>query len=317
MVDATTGQVEYLSPAFDRTWGVSRIAMLGPRSKWLDITHPDDRHIVETAYQRAKAGQAGTVEYRLLRADGSLRSVRDTFFPVRDGQAEVRRVAGIAQDITPESGHRVYLVAPDDHILSMLRPLLREGNFDVKAFPSVRSFLDVAPVLSPGCVLLALGANGAEGFGILSDLKPRRTELPIIVVGDAHSGIELAVRTMRAGAIDFLEASEDRARILSAVAAALVRIDEAAQQDRFVVAARARVAELSGREREVLEKIVAGGTNKTIARELSLSPRTVEAHRARVMERLGATTVQEVVLMAAAAGIGARTSNPFRQGRSE
>ena len=108
---------------------------------------------------------------------------------------------------------------------------------------------------------------------------------------------------MKAGAADFVEMPCEPEALLAAVASALADIKEAAADDRSAALARERLAGLSAREREVLDGLLAGGTNKTIAKDLGISPRTVEVHRAHLMERLGARTLPEAVLVAAAAGV--------------
>jgi FixJ family two-component response regulator len=114
---------------------------------------------------------------------------------------------------------------------------------------------------------------------------------------------------MKAGAVDFLEASCHPEQLLEAVASAMASIRDVAERDQAAEHIRAQVATLSVREREVLDGLLAGGTNKTIARDLGISPRTVEAHRARIMERLGAQSLPELVQIAIAAGLQARPQN--------
>src|SRR5690349_2455404 len=108
---------------------------------------------------------------------------------------------------------------------------------------------------------------------------------------------------MKAGAVDFVERPYEPQALLLAVAAALLEIRPAAERENVTDLTRVRIAALSARERKVLELLLAGGTNKSIARELGLSPRTVETYRARVMEALGAQSLTEAVLVASAAGV--------------
>jgi FixJ family two-component response regulator len=125
------------------------------------------------------------------------------------------------------------------------------------------------------------------------------------VIGEARGNVAVGVQAMKAGAADFLDASYRPEQLLSAVATALASIRDTAERDQAAELANARIAALSAREREVLDGLLAGGTNKTIARELDISPRTVEAHRARIMERLGAHSLPELVQIAVTAGLHA------------
>jgi FixJ family two-component response regulator len=125
----------------------------------------------------------------------------------------------------------------------------------------------------------------------------------VVVAGVSHGDVTLAVQVMKAGAADWLEMPCEEDAMLMAVASALAGIRRSEDQHRDAELVRVRVASMSMRERQVLEGLLAGGTNKMIGRELGISPRTVELHRASVMERLGVSTLPEAVLMAAAAGV--------------
>ena len=111
---------------------------------------------------------------------------------------------------------------------------------------------------------------------------------------------------MKAGAVDYIDAPYRPEQLLEAIASAQAAIRETAERDQTAELARGRIAGLAPREREVLDGLLAGGTNKTIARDLGISPRTVEAHRARIMERLGVQSLPEMVQVAMAAGLQAR-----------
>jgi FixJ family two-component response regulator len=130
--------------------------------------------------------------------------------------------------------------------------------------------------------------------------------LPVIVMGESGGGALFAVRAMKAGAVDYLEMPCSSETLLSAVATALADVQGAAERDRSLELARSRIAGLSPREREVLERLMAGGTNRTIAKDLGLSPRTIELHRSNLMERLGVRTIGEAVSVATTAGLRPR-----------
>jgi RNA polymerase sigma factor (sigma-70 family) len=125
----------------------------------------------------------------------------------------------------------------------------------------------------------------------------------VIVIGEARGSVAVGVQAMKAGAVDFLDVPYDPEQLMDALASAQAAIRERAERDQAVERLRGLIAALPAREREVLDGLLAGGTNKTIARDLGLSPRTVEAHRARIMERLGAQSLPELVQIAVAAGL--------------
>jgi FixJ family two-component response regulator len=213
----------------------------------------------------------------------------------------VSRIGGVAADITKPADIQVYVLNPDDSYRDRVSLLLQKSGYGVKAFASSRTFLEVAPVLVPGCLILDGPGSETKGLRIVSELKARRIDLPIIVIGKSRGDVGLAVKAMKAGATDWLEAPCKEAELLAAVASALAGVQNTMVADRASELARTHVAEMTGRERDVLLGLVVGETNKVIARRLGISPRTVEMHRAHVMERLGARTLSEAVLLAASA----------------
>jgi FixJ family two-component response regulator len=235
-----------------------------------------------------------------------VRWIRDTLFPIRDEQGRTWRLGGIAQDITAHGGTRVYVVGAEGAPRQRLSLLLGRAGYEVQPFDAARAFLDAAPALVPGCVVVDFATSGAMGPLVVRELKARRIGLPVVAVGESRGDVGAAVQAMKAGAVDWLEAPYGDDAMLAAVASALAGAVEAAEGDHAAELARTRIAALSGREREVLERLLAGGTNKTIARGLGLSPRTVEIHRAHVMESLGARTLADLVLLATAAGLRPR-----------
>jgi FixJ family two-component response regulator len=224
-------------------------------------------------------------------------------FPIRDAEGRVTRVGGISEDISKPAEFQVYVLTANDSARESLSLLLQHNGYNVKRFTSSRLFLEVAPALMPGCLLFDERESDTLGLRIVSELRARRIDLPVIVIGDSRGGVGIAVNTMKAGAVDWLEAPFENANLLSAVALALTSVQDTAAADQASDLAQTRVAEMTPRERDVLLGLVAGETNKEIGRRLDISPRTVETHRARVMERLGAQTFAEAVLLAAAAGL--------------
>jgi FixJ family two-component response regulator len=205
--------------------------------------------------------------------------------------------------MTVHSGSMVYVVDGDEVSRKRLSFQLHQAGYSVKAFASGDAFLQVATVLAPGCVLLDIRSPEAGGLAVARHLKAARNGLPVVVAGTSGADVRLAVQAMKAGAVEYLEVPHEPAALLAAIASALADVGDAVEQNRAADYARARVAEMSVREREVLAGLLAGGTNKVIGKQLGISPRTVELHRASAMERLGARTLPEAVLMASAAGL--------------
>ncbi len=155
-----------------------------------------------------------------------------------------------------------------------------------------------------GCVLLDLRMPGMDGLAVQREMAARGIKLPVVVV-TAHGDVALAVQAMKAGACDFIEKPYDADVILQAAEAALARGDEERARARDAEEAASRVAALTPREAEVLQGLVAGQSNKVIAFDLGVSPRTVEVHRANLMAKLGARNLSEAVRIALSAGLRA------------
>lgn len=303
IADMEAGRLEYLSPAFERVWGGPPDPLLRERTPWITCIHPDDRESTVSAFPRVMAGEVIETEYRILRPDGSVRWMQDTFFPIPDGGGLARRVGGIAVDRTVESSPLLYVIDGDDTSRQATSLLLRNEGYQVKEFAAGRSFLELTPALQAGCVVLNVDSLELEALTVLRELKARRTNLPVIATGQSCGDISVAVRAMKAGAVDWLETPCRPDALLSSIASASTELREMQEQDRAAELAKARIAAMTSREREVLNGLLAGGTNKTMGRTLGLSPRTVEIHRAHVMERLGARTLPELVSVAIAAGL--------------
>ena len=156
--------------------------------------------------------------------------------------------------------------------------------------------------LAAGCVILDVRMPGMDGLQLMEELTKRGVTLPVVVV-TGHGDVPLAVRAMRAGAVDFLEKPYTEERLLEAIQSALAMGGEAAQRRAEVARAGAQVAGLSPREREVLGCLVQGMANKVVAHHLGISPRTVEVHRANLMEKLGARSLPDLVKIGLAAGM--------------
>lgn len=295
-------RIEYMSPAFETIWNQPNGAFIGDPAQWAQTIHPEDRTRVMDALDRVVLGEVVVQEYRITRPDGRVRWIRHTSFPIPDEKGQVRRSGGIAQNITRHEGSVVYVVDANDASRQDLVLLIQGAGYDVKAFASAGTFLRMASALMAGCVVLDIASPATGEIILPQELKARGISLPVIAVGAAND-VGMAVRAMKTGASDWLGKPYRPSEMLASVASAMAAIRGATEADTALREARARIAGMSPRERDVLQGLLAGGTNKTIARDLGISPRTVELHRAHVMERLGARTLPEAVLIAAAAGL--------------
>jgi PAS domain S-box-containing protein len=304
ILEAKQRRLEYLSPGFLLTWGVPPDQALRDIEVWRDCIHPEDRAVwAQTLEYVSAQAEAVTHEYRIVRPGGSVRWIRDTTFPIRNAEGRMTQLGGIAHDISRREAVSVYVVEPDLREREIKGALLRGAGQRVTTFASESAFLDVAAALTCGCVLVRTDDTSPEPFSLGRALKARRINLPVIFESVLGSDVELAIAAMKTGAADVLQAPADPGAMLAAVACAMANVREQEREEREAVIARTQIALMSQREREVLDGLLGGGTNKTIARELGISPRTVEIHRARVMERLGAHTGPEAVMAAASAGL--------------
>lgn len=297
-------RLEYLSPGFQRAAGVPVEAAMVDIRVWEGCIHLEDRAVWTRNLERvADEGESIIHEYRLVRPDGSVRRIRDRAFPIRDAEGRVVQIGGIAHDVSGRAPLCVYIVDPRPPVREARAAALRDAGHQVTTFATESGFLDTAPALGAGCVLVRTDDSSPARFSLAPALRARRADLPVIFEADLAGDVDLAILAMKSGATDILQTPADPDMVLLAVASALATVRESGLDERAAQAARGHIALMSRREREVLEGLLRGGTNKTMARDLGISPRTVEIYRARVMERLGAHTVPQAVLAAAAAGL--------------
>lgn len=293
---------DYLSPAYERVWG-AKVGSFEPTFRhWVDSLHPDDRSQAAAGLARVYEGEARTLNYRIIRSDGGIRRIRDAAFPIFDRQGKVGHVGGIAQDVTRASPAQVYIVGAGNSPPLRLMSAMRGAGYRVTYFASARGFLEVAAVLQPGCALLDAG-SATDELAIVRELEALGSGIRSIVVGRDAEGIAPAVEAMKSGASDYLGPNCQDEAVLAAVASAMTKMRDADSRDHAAENAAVRVANVSTREREVLEGLLCGGSNKTIARELGISPRTVELHRAHLMERTGSHSLGELLQIALTAGL--------------
>lgn len=187
----------------------------------------------------------------------------------------------------------VYVLDDDEAVLRSMERLLSSVNFEAVSFNHPDAFLTAASTFKTGCVLLDVRLPGMSGLDVQAQLNKTRSDLSVIIV-TAQGDIQTAVRAMKAGASDFLEKPYSDHALLRAIEATL-KSEHHIAREREVADAVRRVASLSPRERDVLDGLMGGRPNKLIAYKLGLSVRTVEVHRARMMERLGVRQLAEAI----------------------
>ena len=190
----------------------------------------------------------------------------------------------------------VYVVDDDAAVRRSLERLLHSVGCSCVSYSTPAAFLDSVRELSGGCILLDVRMPGMSGLEVQERINEIGVSLPVIVM-TAQGDVQTAVQAMKAGAVDFIEKPFDDETLFGVIEMALAR---SAQPDRVREAAEAsqRMAALSPRERQVLDALVAGRPNKQIAFDLGISVRTVEVHRARMMERLGTRHLAEAIRLA-------------------
>jgi two-component system, LuxR family, response regulator FixJ len=193
----------------------------------------------------------------------------------------------------------VHVVDDDPAMRDSLRLLLEASGFTVRTHDSAGAFLTEAPA-SLGCVLTDVRMPEIDGLELQRRLHARRLPLPVIVM-TGQGDIALAVNAMRGGAVDFLEKPFEADALIEAVGRALAQSERLRQADATRTRAAAQIASLTPREREVLDLLVTGLPNKAIASKLGASPRTIEVHRSRVLEKLQVRGLPDLVRLVLAA----------------
>ena len=191
----------------------------------------------------------------------------------------------------------VHIVDDDEAVRQSLAFLLSSAGLAVRLYDSASAFLAGLAKVKGGCLITDMRMPDMTGLELLHALKAKACGLPAIVI-TGHGDVALAVEAMKAGAIDFIEKPFDQEALLSAVEAALDRGKSDARGGEDRAAVTAKLALLSERERQVLEGLIAGHPNKTIAYDLGISPRTVEVYRANLMTKMEARSLSELIRMA-------------------
>jgi two-component system response regulator FixJ len=197
---------------------------------------------------------------------------------------------------------KVYVIDDDAAMRDSLEFLLRSVGFEVRLFETAQDFLDVVASLELGCVVSDVRMPGIDGIELLKRMKASFSRFPVVVM-TGHGDIPLAVEAMKLGAIDFLEKPFEDERLIGMIEWAIRQAEPAAKSEALALEIAARVATLSPRERQVMDGLIAGLSNKLIARDYAISPRTIEVYRANVMTKMQANSLSELVRLAVRAGL--------------
>lgn len=196
---------------------------------------------------------------------------------------------------------KVYVIDDDEAMRDSLNFLLDAAEFEVTLFESAQHFLNALPGVEFGCVVSDVRMPGIDGIELLKRLKTNRNSLPVLIM-TGHGDVPLAVEAMKLGAIDFLEKPFEDDRLIGMIDIALKQAESGARSEAAVLDIVTRVESLSPRERQVMEGLIAGLSNKQIARDYDISPRTIEVYRANVMTKMQASSLSELVRLAMRAG---------------
>ena len=196
----------------------------------------------------------------------------------------------------------IYIVDDDDAVRASLHSLLSlQADLVVRSYRSGDAFLEEAAELDPGVVLLDFHMPGASGLDVLQTIRGNAAFASVILTGQGN--VTLAVQAMQAGALDFIEKPYEAELLLQLVDNAFSQLERNSEAIARVEAARTRIARLSPRETDVLRGLIEGRSNKVIAYELDISPRTVEIYRANLMEKPEVRSLSEALRIAFAAGL--------------
>ncbi|WP_372786199.1 response regulator FixJ [Phenylobacterium sp.] len=203
--------------------------------------------------------------------------------------------------MTPAADRTVFVVDDDEAALDSLVMLLRSDRLNPRGFSSAAAFLEALQPDARGCIISDVRMPGMDGVELLKTLKGMNCLLPVIVI-TGHADVTVAVQAMKSGAADFIQKPFESELILRLVRACLEDNDDLVDADAKRDRVARRIESLTPRERQVLEMIMQGSSNKVIAANLSISPRTVEIYRANVMSKMRADSLSDLIRMTLASG---------------
>ncbi|TFI59686.1 response regulator transcription factor [Sphingomonas parva] len=202
-----------------------------------------------------------------------------------------------------ENGRIVHLVDDDEAIRRSASFMLRTSGFVVKTYASGVEFLGLGREVPAGVILMDVRMPQMDGLEVQRELRKNGVLLPVIVM-TGHGDVTVAVEAMKNGAIDFIEKPFEKKSLIAAIDEGFARIEQSGRRRARADEAKVRLEALTPREVEVLEGLARGHPNKTIAYDLGISPRTVEIHRANVMQKLEVPSLSDALRIAFAAGLG-------------
>jgi len=210
-----------------------------------------------------------------------------------------------ARDATPEVasdhlGQTIYVVDDDANVRDALRKSLEESGLVVATFPTSEAFLAAYKVGGAGCLLVDAYLPGIDGLALLQKLQENGASLPSIMI-TGFGDVAMAVHAMKAGAMDFIEKPVGMPELLASIERALVSARDTSQATAWHDAAIAQIARLTPRQRDIMERVLAGHPSKNIAADLGISQRTVENHRAAIMKRTCTKSLPALARLAIAA----------------
>jgi FixJ family two-component response regulator len=198
--------------------------------------------------------------------------------------------------LIPKKG-TVYVVDDDEGVRDSLQWLLEGKDYRVRCYDSAESFLSRYDPREVACLIVDIRMAGMSGMELQDRLIERKSPLPIVFI-TGHGDVPMAVSTMKKGAMDFIQKPFQEEALVGLVERMLEQAQESFSQHQSSASREALLAKLTSREAQVLERIVAGRLNKQIADDLGISIKTVEAHRANIMEKLNANTVADLLKIA-------------------
>jgi FixJ family two-component response regulator len=189
----------------------------------------------------------------------------------------------------------VFVVDDDEAVRDSIQELVESVGLQAEGYDSALAFLDAFESQRPGCLVLDVRMAEMSGLVLQERLNELKASIPVILL-TGHGDVPMAVQAMRSGAVDFIQKPYREQALLDSINVALATDAVARRSSVVTDDVEQRLASLTGREREVLDKILSGLTGKEIARELGVSPRTVEAHRKNLLHKLGIATVKALIL---------------------